>query len=79
MATKYINLDSKTKSKKTVFTKAVSKDLTGIVDTSAKPEDFENVLHIGYDSKYGDVFKCWNIHEHIFLIFFGTKGDEFNS
>ena len=46
--------------------------------TSDKPENYDNVLHIGKDVDYGDVFKVWNnSNPNDFIIFFGEKGDEF--
>ena len=43
------------------------------------PSDFDNVLWIGHNHWYGDVFKVWSDVDPIkFNIFFGTKGDEFN-
>ena len=78
MATKFTSLDDNKEGKKTVFTKAVMKNLT-INGTISQPDDFDNILHIGFDKYYGDVFKCWcnkdNVNE--FIIYFGTAGDEF--
>lgn len=65
---------------KTVFKKIVGyKYTTGayIDDTPLTPDRYENVLHIGYDSMYGDVFKCWDKNINNFAIFFGIAGDEF--
>lgn len=65
-----------TKTKETVF--------SGIVSTRppeatlTKPTDFLNVLHIGYNKTYGDVFKCWDDDKKDFTLYFGEKGDEFN-
>lgn len=42
-----------------------------------EPNDFKNVLWIGYDIGYGDVFKAWNDNENDFVIYIGEKGDEF--
>ena len=80
MATNFMSLDKKQKeNKKTIFTHIVEFDKK-IKETSFnKPEDYENVLYIGYDNDYGDVFKVWNEEEeNNFIIFFGTKGDEFD-
>ena len=47
--------------------------------TSAKPSTYDNVLYIGYDEDYGDVFKCWDDGlVDGFVLFFGVKGDEFD-
>ena len=62
--------------KKTVFEKQVDWCLT-IDTTLCRPDEFKNVLHIGKDNNYGDVFKAWNDNENDFYIFFGTAGDEF--
>ena len=72
-----MTLDSQNSEKKeTVFTHCVNSELK--IDTfSLQPKNFLNVLHIGYDETYGDVFKAWGDHENMFTICFGTKGDEF--
>ena len=78
MAAKFMTLDSlkKGKNKNTVFTHRV---LTReIEDTSIEPGHWCNVLFIGHDEEYGDVFKCWDNNPTNFTIFFGTKGDEFD-
>ena len=61
--------------KETVFTSFVGLD--SIVRSTLKPSDYKNVLHIGYDRHYGDVFKCWDNNINEFTLFFGTAGDEF--
>ena len=66
----------KSKKKQTVFTHGVGDDLK-IGEASFEPTDFLNVLHIGLDVTYGDVFKAWDSNENKFVIFFGTAGDEF--
>lgn len=78
MATKYTSLDKEEKEfKKTVFNKFISNDLK-IKNTICEPQSFENVLYLGYDKEYGDVFKAWdNKENNRFTIFFGIKGDEF--
>ena len=63
--------------KKTVFEKVVSSKFSITKNTAYKPELFENVLYLGNDKYYGDVFKAWNSPINQFLIFFGTAGDEF--
>ena len=72
MATKYTSLDSKTETKKTVFTHFLDTDRTAQT-TDISPNDFGNVLHIGHDSDYGDVFKCWSNNHTNFTIFFLRK------
>ena len=62
--------------KKTVFKKYIGADMV-FNDSSWRPDQFENVLYIGRDKAYGDVFKVWDDDENDFLIFFGTAGDEF--
>jgi len=78
--TKYIDLSStKTESpKETEFKKCLDEDLE-IGDAMASPNRYDNVAFIGHDKEYGDVFKCWDDDENDFTLFFGTKGDEFNS
>ena len=76
METNYMSLNiDKQETKKTIFKKCVSSTLE-IFSTVYKPCDFENVLFIGNDKYYGDVFKAWN-DERDFYILFGTAGDEF--
>ncbi len=48
-----------------------------IQTASVDPEDFEEVIHIGYEPDYGDVFICTSNRER-FTILFGKKGDEFD-
>lgn len=71
----------KKKPKKTGFTHIVyPKDFGTIKLEISKhsPCNFENILHVGKDLYYGDVFKCWNLNEDVFYIAFGEAGDEFN-
>lgn len=78
MSTNFMSLDDKVKeSKKTIFTKTVQSTDVIIVDCYT-PEGYKNVLHIGYDKCYGDVFKCWNDNINYFNLHFGIKGEEFN-
>ena len=78
MKTKFITLEPKSKIvKETVFTHFISGSKT-VYDSIRTVNSFENVLHIGYDVDYGDVFKCWENDPNYFTIYFGTKGDEFN-
>lgn len=78
MATKFMTLDGKEKKKETVFTHYIDscKELS---ECYSSPKDWANVLHIGYDVDYGDVFKCWDYADtNHFGIYFGVKGDEFD-
>ena len=87
--TKFTSLESTKEKKKTVFTKCLILgsvyDLNSMTleeDTSENnlPLNFDNVLHIGFDNHYGDMFKCWNGNgdgRGSFAIYFGEKGDEF--
>ena len=78
--TKFITLDSKEKEvKETKFKKIVNEGLE--IETSRTSTQFwDNVLHIGFDEDYGDVFKCWqNKTKNNFTIAFGEKGDEFDN
>lgn len=67
----------KKETKKTVFKTLLAHDLT-IGGTILTPFHWENVLFIGEDKKYGDVFKAWDSNApNDYVIFFGEKGDEF--
>jgi len=74
MATKFTTLGD---SKKTVF-KTLLDGSFKIVDASEQPENYSNVLFLGHDESYGDLFKAWNDDKNNFAIYFGEKGDEFN-
>jgi hypothetical protein len=77
--TKFISIDKDTQEKKeTVFTHYVENKKEVSKVTTEIPGDWDNVMFIGKDYSYGDVFKCWNNLETDFFIIFGTKGDEFN-
>lgn len=44
---------------------------------NSQPEDFDNVLWLGCDTSYGDVFKVWNGNaefESFSLFFWGKRG-----
>ena len=79
MSTKFMSLDNKqTVKKQTTFTHYINEDKEIQKTTLCKPSDWNNILHIGTDKYYGDVFKAWdNGKENDFTIFFGEKGDEF--
>lgn len=78
--TKFISLIEKPKDK-TVFTAGVNfnvKTEKGCVEkTILKPTDYEEVIWLGHDKIYGDVFKAVK-KDDSFTIFFGKKGSEFN-
>ena len=75
--TKFTSIEGSKKSVKTVFTHVVMNDKR-IEESTSSPSDYDNAMHIGYDSYYGDVFKVWSDHnEGNFALYFGTKGDEF--
>lgn len=81
MATKFMTLNGnlKTINKETIFTKVLEPDFR-IDEDCLQPEDWDNVLYLGYDTGYGDVFKAWdNEDENSFTLYFGEKGDEFDS
>ena len=79
MATKFISLDNLQPVKKqTKFTHYVDKDKQISSTPLVTPSEYDNVLHIGTDEEYGDVFKAWDDGEkNNFIIYFGVKGDEF--
>ena len=62
--------------KKTVFEKQITASFE-IINKKEYPDKYKNVLHLGKDKYYGDVFKVWNDDKNDFLICFGTAGDEF--
>lgn len=63
--------------KETVFKKVVIYD--GKTQESLIPADeWDNVMFIGHDRFYGDVFKTWDEGSDDFTLYFGKKGDEFN-
>lgn len=77
MATNFMTLDAqKSEKKETVFTHYVNGRLE-IVEGGIETNNFLNILHIGCDEAYGDVFKAWCKNETKFTIAFGTAGDEF--
>ena len=78
MATKFMKLneDNNPVINKTVF----SRQLWGgrLEDADHQPEHYDNVLFLGTDGDYGDVFKAWDDEDVSFWLYFGEKGDEFN-
>ena len=74
--TKFTSLSKKEKLE-TKFTHALFEGT--FKTTKAKPVIYDNVLHIGYDDEYGDVFKAWDDDwESTFVLFLVVKGDEFD-
>jgi len=70
------------KKKKTVFKSILKAPAAGgmITDIFTTPARFDNVVFIGHDKYYGDVFIAYqNGNEDEFTLFFGTKGDEFDN
>lgn len=65
--------------KKTIFEEVVTSTKT-VRKTYLRPEDMENVIFLGHDMDYGDVFLAQRLvcRPNYFAIFFGVKGDEFN-
>lgn len=79
MTTKFSTLESIKKEKeKTVFKQVINSSLKP-VETKLEPSAWKNILHLGYDKDYGDVFKCWDNGSDNFTIAFGEKGDEFDN
>jgi len=80
--TNFINLNNPTAIKKssnaTIFNFCLDGDLRKS-NAYLQPNNYHNVAFIGHDSEYGDVFKAWDEDLEDFTLFFGTKGDEFNS
>lgn len=80
--TNFITLESsneKDKPKKETEFKLLINIHDGPVSAFKEPSDYDNVLFIGHDIQYGDVFKAWNTNsQNIFTLYFGEKGDEFN-
>ena len=75
--TNFLTLDKIAKTgNKTVFKKIVAGNLEINEVECTTPDDYRNILYLGHDNYYGDVFKCWN-HESDFAIIFGEKGNEF--
>ena len=65
-------------SKKTKFTKVVINSYD-VEETNTSPSEYENVVHIGRDRVYGDVFIAYDDNPNNFTIFFGEAGDEFEN
>ena len=78
MATKFMTIESNPR-KSTQFKSYLDISPDGLMVrsvTTASPDQWDNVMFIGHDRRFGDVFKCWDNDCDDFAIFFGTKGDE---
>lgn len=84
MSTNYLVLKTKQrkqpkKGKSTKFRKKLTGDL--LIENNPgidyDPEHYKNIVHIGKDIMYGDVFKAYDEDESNFTLFFGKKGSEF--
>lgn len=75
--TKILTINSEPK-RKTVFTKILNYAFE-VKDSENSPDSFDNVIFIGHDRCYGDVFKAYDDgDEEDFTLFFGVAGNEFN-
>jgi len=76
--TKFTSICSNESEKKvkTVFERIVYKDATTDRFNELAPKDFTDVMFLGHDTSYGDVFKIWNKDPENFIIVFGKKGNE---
>ena len=76
--TKFITLETPVKNveRETVFKKVVAVDC--IVDAQKQPKHYKHVMFLYRDFSYGDVFLAWNNFTESRVIYFGTKGDEFD-
>lgn len=70
------NLGNKSSFKKTKFTTVITESYN-VEETNLPPSAFKNVVHIGKDEIYGDVFIAYDDDPNIFTIYFGEAGDEF--
>ena len=75
--TKFLSLDTTKVGTKTIFTHVltIQKELN---EAQCTPEIYDNVLWLGFDNSYGDVFKAWDNNDTNFYIYFGKKGTEFD-
>ena len=74
-----INLEKEvqvTEPKRTTFHSLVSKQSISQI-AKLSPKDYKNVVYIGNDISYGDVFIAYNDDPTAFTIYFGEAGDEF--
>lgn len=74
-----INLEKEvqvTEPKRTTFHSCVNSELNN-ERACISPKDYKNVVYIGNDISYGDVFIAYNDDPTVFTIYFGEAGDEF--
>ncbi len=76
--TKFLKLSIKKDNKKTIFKKYIDTKFEVQNVVMYGPNDYLNVMFLGHDIIYGDVFKVWNKNENKFTLYFGEKGDEFD-
>ena len=62
---------------KTVFKSFVA--TTRIEVAIQQPVNYKNIIHIGKDVAYGDVFIAYDDNPTNFRIYFGKAGDEFKN
>ncbi len=74
--TKYTTLSGSCRQRKTIFKKRVCLDSIDNV-ISSTPDNYDNIVYLGNDVVYGDVFKAFDNGSNNFTIFFGDKGFEF--
>lgn len=78
--TKFIDkTKNKTVKNETIFTHVVKIDsIYELDDCDDSPDEYDIVEFIGNDEGYGDVFKCRDLDDPGFTLFFGKKGNEFD-
>jgi hypothetical protein len=75
--TKYSTIETRVK-KQTIFKKFISADMN-VKDAALSPNIYNNVVFIGHNKCYGDVFKVYDDgDENNYTLYFGEAGDEFN-
>ena len=62
--------------KKTTFSKLITEDFK-VIEANVAANEYDNIVHLGVDKVYGDVFIAYDSNPHDFTIFFGEAGDEF--
>lgn len=72
------NLGNESSLKKTKFTKVITGGYE-VEETDLMPSVYKNVVHIGNDVIYGDVFIAYDSDPDYFTIYFGEAGDEFKN
>jgi hypothetical protein len=77
MGTKFTTIEREKSFKKTVFNGVLL--LGNVKPSKVLPGVYDNIMWIGHDEHYGDVFKAWNYGQNSFTLYFGEKGDEFDN